>query len=443
MKKYWIFFVFTATYFNLYAQSGMFFSEFAEKLDPYFDKLLIEDIRNQLPKGSDYIIWGWDVGDYSGDSYFDLAFAIKKKTEKGRTLHVYQFVDIDGFLVKVNQFKMEFFELPLEIGVVIRNNTCYITEKQEKFNWSITGYTYSDGSLMLSDKFHTHRIGDLTHESYINYVNLRNYEKYLLTKSGEETFYRDYMILPSYPRGKIIYKGFTPELNTNFIDYVHSGAWHWTGAEDLSMVVSSAYDEQYLYFTANVTDEKVVIQECDTCIADNVEIWFDVNNFDDSGDRFMNLDGNTINFRNSATDGIYRFSFYPGDFVNTQAYVKIGTNDNMNSFQKIETRNIKAVANLTETGYIIKFKIPFAVLGYPSNPISREDFLEMGCTIIANDYDNSFRPEEHTEIATSAFIPYNPSTFGALLVVPYELWYGESENIYKQSIIENLREYGF
>lgn len=443
MKKLILTSIFIFASFYLHSQSGMQFNEFAVKLDPYFDRLLIEDIRNQLPKGTEYIIWGWDVGDYSGDSYYDLAFALKKRSEKGRTLHVYQFVDIDGFLVKVNQFKKEFVELPLEIGVVIRNNTCYITEKQEKFNWTIDGYTFDKGSLMLSDEFHTQKIGELTHERYINYVNLRNTEKYLNTRTGEETFFRDYMTLPSYPRGKKVYQGFTEFVTVGFIDYVHAGAWHWEGAEDLSIRASSAFDETYVYFTVQVRDDEVVIQDCDTCIADNVEIWFDVNLPDDNGDRFMEQSGNLIKFRNYSEAGIYRFSFYPGDFINTPAFVKIGTNDNMNSFQRIETRNIKAVADLTEEGYIIKFKIPFAVLGFPSNPIKSNDFLEMGCTIIANDYDNGFRPEEHTQIATSAFIPNNPSTFGSLLIIPQNQWYGESNNIYRQSIIENLKEYGF
>lgn len=443
MKKLLFALLFFAAISSAYSQSGMKFVEFAMKLDPYFDKLLIEDIQKQLPKGTDYTIWGWDVGDFSGDGYFDVAFTVKKSSERGRTVHVYQFVDVDGFLIEVNRISKQFVELPLEIGVVIRNNTCYVTEKKEKFNWKIIGYSFDKGSIILEDEFHTHRIGDLTHESYHNYRKLRNNEKYLVTRTGEETFYRDYMTIPSYPRGKTIYQGYTEEAETDFIDYVHAGAWDWKGAVDASFKVSSAYDEQNLFFTVKVFDDNVVVRECDTCIADNIDIWFDVNIPVENGDRFMIREDNKISFRNISDKGMYRFSFYPGDFVNEQAYVKIGTNDNLNSFQRIETRNIKAVANLHSDGYIIKFKIPFAVLGYPSNPVQRNEVLEMGCTVIVNDYDNKFRPEEKSEIATSAFIPNNPSTFGSLLVIPHDLWYGEAENIYRQPIIENLLEYGF
>jgi hypothetical protein len=72
-----------------------------------------------------------------------------------------------------------------------------------------------------------------------------------------------------------------------------------------------------------------------------------------------------------------------------------------------------------------------------------DEFYEIGCTFVVIDYDNEYRPEEKTEIATSAFIPYDPSTYGSLILIPDGKWYGKSENIFTEDVIKNLFEYGF
>jgi hypothetical protein len=51
---------------NSFSQSGMTFNELEQRLTPYYAEALINDVRLQLPQGSNYRIWGWDVGDFSG-----------------------------------------------------------------------------------------------------------------------------------------------------------------------------------------------------------------------------------------------------------------------------------------------------------------------------------------------------------------------------------------
>lgn len=188
------------------AQSGLKFNELAMRLDPYFAKELILDIKKQLPQGSDYNIWGFDVGDYSGDGYFDCAVSLKLAAEKEKIVHVYFFVDIEGYLTEVGNFQYEFFEIPLEIGVVIKNNACFVTRKREQFNWLMDGYRFVNGSLVKLDRFTTKRDGLLTHETYRNYLTLENTEKYLYTRDNEEKFYTKYLAIPCYERGRQIYQ---------------------------------------------------------------------------------------------------------------------------------------------------------------------------------------------------------------------------------------------
>ncbi len=428
---------------SLKSQSGMAFAEFAKKLHPYFDRELIMDIQRQLPQGSDYKIWGWDVGDFSGDGYNDVAFSIKLAVQKQKKVETYLFADIDGYLVKVAQFTYPYVDIPLEIGAVISNNTCMITKKNEQYNWEIQGFTYDNGALVKHDEFTTKRLGSLTLETYFDFINLRNNLKLLNTSKGEETFFRDYMTIPSYERGRIVYNGYSNETISDFIDYVHKGAYFWEGKEDLSVKVRSAYDDTFLYMTVEIQDDEVVVENCDTCIADHIKVWFDISDPFPNGKRNYILDENNIEFKTVADSGIYCFSVFPGDYEKKSSYIEISTNSDISDIQQEESKKIKAISNLTDDGYIIKFKIPFLFLGLEEIPIRDNNFFEIGCTVIAVDYDNEFRPEEVTEIATSSFDEHDPSTYGSMIFIPNEKWYGTSVNIFTQDIINNLLEYGF
>ncbi len=425
------------------AQSGMKFAELAQRLDPYFDQELILDLKNQLPQGTDYTIWGWDVGDFSGDGHSDVALSCRVMGDKKRLIQVFLFVDIDGFLKKVGQYEYQFLELPLEIGVAIRSNTCYVTKKNKQFDWVITGYTFDNGCIMKNDIYTTYRIGDYTYEKNRNFVSLKGSEKYLQTRNGKTEFYRDFLIIPSYQRGRLLYKGYQQSVFADYVDYCFDGAFWWKGTADASFTTSSAYDEDYLYFTIEANDDVVVSQYCDTCIGDYFDIWFDINKYKNPNERFLKWKGTKPAYNNVADSGIFKITVYPGDFKEKPADVKVSTNSELGNTAKIESKNLKAISNLTDKGYIVKFKIPFTLFGYNSNPLATIDQFEIGCSVVMNDYDNEFRPEEKTELSTSALQPLNPSTYGCLILIANDEWYGESENIFIEDILKNLLEYGY
>ncbi|MFP4369017.1 MAG: hypothetical protein ACLFR2_05505 [Candidatus Kapaibacterium sp.] len=442
--KYIIIVLFVVGSGDALAQSGMKFGEMARKLDPYFDKALILDVKNQLPQGTDYSIWGWDVGDFSGDGYYDVAMTVKFATDKKRIVHVYMFVDIEGYLVNVGTFTYEFIDLPLEIGIIIKNNACLVTKKNKENDWEINGHTFDNGSLVRLDDYRTKQILNLTHERYVNYLELHNTEKYILTRNGMLEFSADYMVIPSYNRGRKVYKGYNDVAEVSTIEYVHHGAYDWEGFDDCSFKVSSAYDDEYLYMTVEVNDDKIITQKCDTCIADYVDVWLDVFSSPDSlSDRFSTKIKDRIIFRSVTDSGLYRFSVYPGDFLEQKPYMKISTTDEMQPYQSAAAKDMKVVTDYTNQGYILKFRIPFIILGFQGNPMKEKYITELGCTVVVNDYDNEFRPEEKTEIASSKFSSMNPSTYGSLMLIPPGKWYGKSSNIYEEEILRYLSEYGF
>lgn len=432
---------------GLYSQAGMKFPELEKRLEPYFEHDLIEDIRKQLPIGADYTIWGWDVGDFSGDGFNDVALSLRLSGDKRNQVYVYFFVDINGYLTKVAQFPYKFVEMPLEIGVVIRDNSVYITEKKQQFDWRIFGYQFINGCFVKLDEYKTYRVDNLTRQQYSNYQTLRNTDKYILTKDGNKKFFSDYMTIPCYPREKLICFGYSANVESNYVDYVTKGAYYWKGADDASMVINSAYDNEFLYFSIYVKDDIVTPQTNDSGTSDFIDIWFDVNPIPEKGDRFTYFEKERINFRNNIDSGIYKFSFYLGDFIDTQSsvdtYKKVSSTDDLKTFQKIAVSKIKSVASPIDSGYVLKFKIPFLVLGFDTLNLSENQFLEFGCTVVLHDIDNEFRPEEETLIASSAFSESNPSTFGSFIIIPADKWYGDAINIYKDDIIKALQENGF
>jgi hypothetical protein len=421
----------------------MQFAEFAQKIEPYFDEAFIKDIQNQMPQGDRYVVWGWDVGDFSGDGYNDVAFAIKLASERKKKVQVYLFADIEGYMVKVGEYQYNFFEIPLEIGLVIKDGACYITKKNEQFDWLIKGYKFDNGSLMLLDEYHTQPKGRFTLEKYTNYVSLENTVKYLNRSTSENVFLADYLTIPSYPRGKQIYKGYNDIALSQRIDYVHKGAYNWEGAADCSFDIKSAYDDDNLYFTINVYDDSIVPKKCDSCECDLVEIWFYADKQMSDPNKFETESPDTLNLASIKNEGLFCFKIYPGNFEDIKSYIKLSTTDELANYQNVGVKEIKSVSSLFDEGYTIKVKIPFIVLGYQTLPVSEDDKSCINLSIVVHDIDNEFRPEEKTEIATSAFTPFNPFTYGCLKIVPGNTWYGDSYNIYKEDILKYLNEYGF
>jgi hypothetical protein len=443
--KYIILVIFIISSYSLFAQSGMSINEFQKKLEPFFANDLIADLKKQLPQGSEFSVWGWDVGDFSNDGFSDVAFTVKIRAEKQKILQVYLFVDVDGFLTKVGQFSYKYIEIPLEIGIYIKNEACYITKKRKQFHWSVTGYTFDNGTLVQLDNFTTEKINDYTRESYKNYLTLQNTEKFIPSGNELKRFYSSYLTIPSYNRGRIIYKGYSIDAESNYVEYVSKGAYYWTGTKDASFIVNSAYDEQYLYMTVKVRDDIVVPTRCDSCLGDFIEVWFDLSHNDLKDDRFIIHDEKKkLTFEEPLISGIYSFKVYPGNFYDQKAFIKeLSTTDSLDADQNAAIKQIKAVSSIRPDGYELKFKIPFALFGLKETPVYPAKITEIGCTVILHDIDNEYRLEEETVISSSIFDSENPLTYGLLLLIPQDMWYGDASNIYKDDILKNLFELGF
>jgi len=420
-----------------FAQSGVRYADFAQRLERFFHPDLISDITKEMGQ-ADFTVWSWDVGDFSGDGHNDVAFAIRRTGRGSRTMEVYMFADIDGFLVKVGQFEYEFVELPLEVGVAFRHGVLYVTQKFRQFHWKIDGFKFENGSLVNYDSYVTSRKGRLTNETYRNYYTLRNTEKYLITSSGRTEFWADYLTIPSYYRHRQIYKGITSEAFSNCIEFVPEGAYWWSGDADLSYYVSSAFDNDYLYFTIFVIDDIVVKPYRNIENGEAIEIWLDVTDYDSDNDRFAKGNDDNINYNENTNPNIYKVHILLGDFVNKEPVMTLSSADGSNRREM----NNNIVADLTDNGYYAMLKIPFSALNRSDFAV-RDKIIEWGCTVRVIDVDNEFRPERRTVLQTSLFREGIPSSFGSITFIPDDMWYGVTYNIYQDKIMQALEAFGF
>ncbi|MFN6135964.1 MAG: sugar-binding protein [Bacteroidota bacterium] len=428
----------------LWSQSGMDFEEFKRRADPYFAEELLSDVRNAMPLGASYRIWGWDVGDFSGDGVYDLAVSLHVSGSRKRECLVYMFVDVDGFLVNISKMPFPFVDLPLEVGVVIRDTSCYVTVKRKSEDWSILGYRFREGAVVLVDQFVTNRVESLGHESYRSFQTLSTRERFL-RKDDEAAYESQYMTIPCYARGRQVFAGFVPEATVQGIDHVTEGSYWWTGEEDASFRARMVYDDDYLYLRVNVRDSNVVTGWCDTCVADHLELSLDVSPEAESGvSRNVSISNRTdVNVRHTSDSGLYTIVVRVGDFADRLPRVIVRTTDDLDPTQNQARRQIRAVSARTKDGYVVKVRIPFVLLGYQKAPIDERRPTEFGCTVAVHDVDNEFRAEEFTVVASSPLKYLDPSTYGVVRFIPEGVWYGESSNIYGEAVLNALRELGF
>jgi hypothetical protein len=423
------------------AQTSITFEEFAKRIDPYFAPELVGDIKDVLPQNP-FDVWGFDVGDFSNDGANDLAIAIRMRNDRGRKITAYYFVDDQGIMKLVRQMSYDFVELPVEVGVSIYKGNFYITRKLKEFHWEIFGYTYRDGVVMMVDRFTTEQQGSLTYETYRNFQTLEGYERYLNTNDEQQVFRSDFQTTPAYNRGRDVSSGYATTTSVRFSKFIIGGSYFWTGEEDAAIEARSAYDDDYLYFNIRVIDSHVVglpVNNIDTT-ADRLVIWLDTYTL---GDRFR-VGRRSRDFRMKTDSNIYAFTVALGDFLDIETSVKVSTSNLLDDVQNQAIRNIKAVALKQDSGYVVKIRIPFQFIGFPKAPVDDSAITSLGMTIVVHDVDNPYRPEETTVIATGQnFEEAKPATFGAVMLVPPSLHYGEATNIFLGEIKERLQDVGF
>lgn len=425
---------------SLQAQESITFDRLKELLDPYFAPELVGDVEAVLPKVN-FAVWGYDVGDYSGDGYNDLIVSIRVAKEKGNKMRIYYFVDVEGILELVREESTRFFELPIEVGVTIGDGNAYLLNKRDETGWNVWGRRYEDGVIMLVDTYTTIRGDALIHETYRHYQKLYGWERYLRVRNEAEVFRADFLTIPSYRRGRHVSAGFAQTATATLAEHIVKGAYYREDEEDILLHVRSAWDREYVYFNIIVDDDEIVPHAEDVdSIGDRIEIWIDAYIL---GDR-LRSSGKRTTFRTVSDTNIYGLLIDLGDMADLEPAIQVSTTNLFDERQTRATAQVKAIPGKHDKGWSLRVRIPFALFGFSEAPVDQDGVTTMGLAVLVQDLDNQWRPNEVTEMTISHnFDRTKPATYGELVLIPGSLNYGESRNIFYPQVKERLEEIGF
>ncbi|KXB98585.1 MAG: hypothetical protein AA908_04180 [Chlorobi bacterium NICIL-2] len=426
------------------AQQGMTRAEFYSKLESYFDRELIADLDDSFA-GDDYRFYSWDAGDFSGDGNYDLACAVRRARDNSRRMYVYLFADIDGFLTRIAVKEYRFIELPLEVGVTIRYGVCYITEKLQQYDWRITGYRFDGIALVEVAAYRTQRIGSYTLEQTLSYPQLRKYERWSQTRSGNVVLERRLSVVPIYPRGFLPGHGFQRRAVLTSVDYVERGAFYWSGPEDCSMSLAGAYDSNYLYLAIEVRDDELAVGTCDSCPADRLELWFDLYAADSVLPSIaLRREKRGVSLRQQPDAPLAGIGVQLGNFRTVPPNLRLMASDSsmLTRLRMRAMADVLAHAERNATGYMLRVRIPWLFLASQFLPPFQRP-VPMGVLIRITDVDNEFRPEETTLFDNAMYQVGNIASEGEFLLMPVGQQFGSVEYVFLDRIVEQLRRRGF
>lgn len=412
---------------QLFSQSALTYNDFKKALLNYYEEDMISDLIQLKPQIESSQFWSWDVGDYTGDGYPDLAFVTKDKSVSGKNLTVTLVVDIDGYLVKVKEFQEKYIELPLEVGIAIKENTCYVTNKIKQFHWNITGWYVENGNFKQRSIYRTEKhTAAVTKESLIDFSKSIVEERIVHSSSGKVSQINKIQYFPLFAEFDQYQSGNQDKREFSTIQYVESGAYYWSGEEDCSFNLQLTKKDDFLYAMIDVIDDSLVAG-AEFSSVDKVKISFYQHEKSNDGvlkQFFSTLQKSTIQTKPIKSKKI-DFEFSLGDFISTKSFVSLPT-----------TTEATVDVISTNNGYVLYAKIPFSEIISDINTTS-----EVGFSISVFDADSDFYPEITTVLSTE---DYDDKTkISTLVIKPIAEIFQSYNNLFEPQLITNLKKYGY
>lgn len=425
--KYILVFILLFSTISLFSQSALTYEEFKKGLLNYYEEDMISDLKQLKPQIESAQFWSWDVGDYTGDGYPDLAFVTKDKSISGKNLTVTLVVDIDGYLVKVKEYQEKYIEIPLEVGIAIKENTCFVTNKIKQFHWNITGWYVENGTFKQRSIYRTEKhTSTITKESLIDFSTSSAEEKIVHPTSGKVTQINKILYYPLYNEYDQYQSGNHDKRLFSTIQHVETGSYYWKGEEDCSFYLRLTKKEDFLYAMIEVIDDSLVVGSEYTS-KDKIVISFYQNDKSNDGvlkQFFGTLQKSSIQTKPLKSKKIdYEFSL--GDLMTTKSFV---------SLPKTTDASVDVIR--TNNGYVLYAKIPLTEIIADLSNIS-----EVGFSLQVYDADSDFYPEITTIMSSE---DYDDKTkISTLLLKPIPEIIQPYFNLFEPLLITNLKKYGY
>jgi hypothetical protein len=238
------------------------FEGFSRALQKIFSAEKIQTILSKLPANCK--IYGFDVGDYSGDDGMDVVLSTRRTEARSRDLQVHFFIN-DGPAFRLAQvLERRFVREPIEVGFSIERGRAMVTEKTGEFGWRMTGYAVRDHVFRRTYEWRTDRMPYRGRETAVAWERARDYESQLVDEhyfgaNTKRSFIRHkYYDLPLFPAG-VDLPGALPKTigDATALTIVRGGS-SWHGPEDCSITVSGTYDSSDVVLTLRVHDDRLL-----------------------------------------------------------------------------------------------------------------------------------------------------------------------------------------
>jgi hypothetical protein len=183
------------------------------------------------------------------------------------------------------------------------------------------------------------------------------------------------------------------------LPYVVWGAKNWKDAADLEGAYAAGWDNDYLYVSVKVTDDKYVQNATGALLyeGDSIELLIDTNLLGDFYAQYLDNDDFQLGFSagKKTTNIDENYLWYPKGSAGSKSKIKM--------------------ASMFETGsvYRIEVAIPWSLLG-----VTPSKGMRLGFAVSINDNDDSTKNVQQTMLSTAQFRNFlDPTTWGELVLV--------------------------
>lgn len=252
---------------------------FSETLQRIFSPEKIQSILSKLPPKSK--IYGYDVGDYSGDDGMDVVLSTQEEHNTGRRLDIHFFLNAGPEFVLVQSLDRRFVFEAIEVGFSIERGTAFVTEKTGEFGWRITGYEIRDRIFRQVYEWTTGRMPYKGRETAVGYEHSYDARSHLAedhyygTNSSKSFLRHKYYQLPVFHEEDDIPSGMQRSIGDSSALMIVKGGSSWHGPEDCSLLCSAVYDSGSVRFDVTVRDDRL-LYAAEKDSADVLSLHFDL-----------------------------------------------------------------------------------------------------------------------------------------------------------------------
>ena len=437
-------------------------AEFRLRIDSLFSDPALESLMRQLPSSGE--VWGYDVGDFSGDGRYDVAVTVRQPRTKIKQVTAYFFInEVDTFFL-ADSMSLPYSEIPIEVGFTIERGTCFVTTKLEQHHWMIRGYRYSGGMFMMVDKYEvTRTVIDpsskftVGYETYVNYRTFRSTENFFNPANGKSYWKAEFATIPAFP----LNRNFPPDVSvwltdTSAIwivcDSVKSSPSLSPGqAGPADQVIAKKGDAENFksteiavkgelktipfklsaWYDSDQGKQKNLYLDVgirDTSMADTLFFWFDRNGMS----KIMLSDAQKPIFRSSPDEDVFRLAVIPR-FSGKSILVQAAFVSPPGEFRRLGLKELRAAVHRNPYGYEVRLLVPAKLFNSDSVP------SRIGFTF---ELHRAVSKLLRLSYATSKIEPWKPLTFGQMDLINQPMDVGYLRNIKLREIATLLRELG-